>query len=302
MNPSKLILKLAAVTVISFALSFAFARLAGVGPGDGYSQLALRYAQALRPTTLVQVRKQYPIEGIRELRVDLISTDLEINLTDEPQITADLEGHFPVPEAEPERALKSKVAGQILHLKTEEQGEDESDESLGWLRLDLENGERILRLSVPRSVEGLVIKTVSGDFRVENAKLKKVDVQTVSGDLLLEGLDSESIDLKTVSGDLRLTGAVNEIKYATVSGDASLELTRPSPRLQLNTTSGDIRLNFKNDPDLEVSFTSMSGEIRVSDAIPGGGVTGSRATFRLGAGTGRIQAQTISGDLDLTRD
>jgi hypothetical protein len=113
------------------------------------------------------------------------------------------------------------------------------------------------------------------------------------------------ITVETVSGEITIAESATERVHAkTVSGSLTADLDNP-PRnsdIYLETISGEITIRVREDSDLTVSLAATGG--RVTSAFPGLGVGdgkpwGKRLTGVLGAGTGRLHASAVSGEISL---
>ncbi len=115
------------------------------------------------------------------------------------------------------------------------------------------------------------------------------------------------ITLETVSGEITIAESATERVHAkTISGSLTADLDNP-PRnsdIYLETVSGEITIRVREDSDLTVSLAATGG--RVTSAFPGLGADGSerkgwgkRLTGVLGAGTGRLHASAMSGEISL---
>ncbi|WP_335977237.1 MULTISPECIES: DUF4097 family beta strand repeat-containing protein [Streptomycetaceae] len=131
-----------------------------------------------------------------------------------------------------------------------------------------------------------------------------VKAHTVGGNVEAQALSGD-LRFSTVSGNLTVVdGAGREVRADSVSGSIVLDLD-PSAggEVRLNTVSGEIALRIPEPGDAEVDANTTSGsvfcafdELRVS-----GGWGAKRITGRIGRGTARLKATTVSGSLALLR-
>ncbi|MFR9789104.1 DUF4097 family beta strand repeat-containing protein [Streptomyces sp. MB22_4] len=147
-------------------------------------------------------------------------------------------------------------------------------------------------------------------------------VRGVTGDTALVGL-SGPVQANTVSGNLEAQAVTGELRFTSVSGDLTvIEGSGPSVRadslsgsmivdldpegptdVHLTSVSGEIAIRLPHPADAEVEANTASG--RISNAFEGLRVHGQwgahKITGRLGAGTGRLRATTVSGAIALLR-
>jgi DUF4097 and DUF4098 domain-containing protein YvlB len=125
--------------------------------------------------------------------------------------------------------------------------------------------------------------------------------KTISGPIEALNIDGD-LELETTSGEITLAdSAAGRVRAKTVSGAITCDLDNPHDSdISLDTTSGEITARVREDSDLDVELHAISG--RVTSAfreVP----TGNSHTVRgsLGAGTGRLSASAVSGNISLLR-
>jgi Putative adhesin len=188
----------------------------------------------------------------------------------------------------------------------------------GWL---LGGRQRaVISLAVPRDcqvklrvfsaglmVSGLlarvVARTVSGEITL--ARLGgEVQADTVSGAVQAHGVAGD-LWAHTISGDLTLVeGAGGAVHAQTVSGSVTLDLNAAAERdIRLSSISGDLTVRLPEASDLQVQVQSTSGQVASAFAeLRREGRPALRTlSGRLGAGTGRLRANTTSGHVALLR-
>jgi DUF4097 and DUF4098 domain-containing protein YvlB len=169
------------------------------------------------------------------------------------------------------------------------------------------------------------LQTVSADIRTE-AAAEDVECKSVSGDVAVNGSGKKAlVTITTVSGDAMALKVAGEVNANTVSGNLTLglgettrsrlrstsgDLTMASVlaadgRLDIESISGDVRLELHGPVNAEFDVTSFNGEIRncfgpkavsTSEYAPG-----KELQFREGQGTGRVRIKTLNGDINVCR-
>lgn len=167
----------------------------------------------------------------------------------------------------------------------------------------------------------IVVNTVSGKARIE-ARTPSLKVDSVSGGVSLSG-HAERAELQTVSGDILAPDLGREVKLQTISGHIrvgggpwqTLSLSTVSGAVQLNgklanmgridvdSMSGDVRLQLPADTSAKVHASSFSGDLDSNFGTPEKATHGPGSTLetQLGNGRGSIHIETFSGDLQLSR-
>jgi DUF4097 and DUF4098 domain-containing protein YvlB len=169
------------------------------------------------------------------------------------------------------------------------------------------------------------LQSVSGNVRTE-ASGEDIECRTVSGDVEILGSGKKGlVSITTVSGDVRASRVAGEVNGSTVSGDFTLgvgETTRsrlrstsgdltvagqlaPDARVDIESISGDVRLDLTGPLAAEFEVSSFNGEIRncfgpkpvrTDEYAPG-----REWRHREGAGTARVRIKTLNGDVGICR-
>ncbi|MEO0998065.1 MAG: DUF4097 family beta strand repeat-containing protein [Pseudomonadota bacterium] len=173
-----------------------------------------------------------------------------------------------------------------------------------------------------RNVRGAQrLNSVSGDVETE-AFSENVSASSVSGDVSVRGSggDMDEVDLGSVSGDVIGTRLHGDIEAKSVSGDV---VVRDSVvrRGSFESTSGDLEVSGSLGDDSRLTFQTVSGDVEfiVDGATDGtymmrsfsGDLTNcfgpelpesdrnnKRHRFEMGKGLARIEASTMSGDVE----
>ncbi|MFJ4791054.1 DUF4097 family beta strand repeat-containing protein [Streptomyces sp. NPDC088794] len=148
------------------------------------------------------------------------------------------------------------------------------------------------------------VKGVTGDTTLVRLT-GPVRADTVSGNVEAQALSGD-LRFNSVSGDLTVVeGAGSSVKAESVSGSMIVDLDpagRPTD-VSLTSVSGEIAIRLPHPADAEVEANTASGS--VSNAFEDLRVSGQwgakRITGRLGSGSGRLKATTVSGSIALLR-
>lgn len=148
-----------------------------------------------------------------------------------------------------------------------------------------------------------VVKGVTGDTTLVGVS-GPVRADTVSGNLEAQAVTGD-LRYHSVSGDLTVVeGSGSSVRADTVSGSMIVDLDPDGPTdIGLTSVSGEIAIRLPHPADAEVEANTASGTI--SNAFDGLRVHGQwgthKITGRLGAGTGKLRATTVSGSIALLR-
>jgi DUF4097 and DUF4098 domain-containing protein YvlB len=169
------------------------------------------------------------------------------------------------------------------------------------------------------------LQSVSGDMRTETSG-EDLECRTVSGDVAIAGSGRKGlVSITTVSGNANATRLAGEVNGSTVSGDFTLavgETTRsrlrstsgnltlqgslaPDARVDIESISGDVRLDLVGKTGADYDVSSFSGEIRpcfgpkpvrTDEYAPG-----KEWRHQEGNATARVRIKTLSGDVGVCR-
>jgi hypothetical protein len=148
----------------------------------------------------------------------------------------------------------------------------------------------------------LSVETVSGEISLESVK-GPVKVETVSGSVAARSVSGE-FKGQSVSGEFTLDSfSGSAVRLDTVSGEVAADIKEagPASSAEIHTTSGSVYLRLAASPSQEVRVQSVSG--RLTSAFPelmAKSGPGSRSLKgSLGDGRGRVEVQTVSGEVSL---
>ena len=152
----------------------------------------------------------------------------------------------------------------------------------------------------------LVIGTASGDAVLKDVQAATVEIGTASGDISIIDMQSVNTKFNTSSGDIVANNCCGEsLEANTSSGDISIQAAYK--KYDVQSRSGDISLENRNDADVVVNGTSADVEIRMLNAMETYAITthsvSGEATITGKTGsesetaTRKIDAKTISGDI-----
>jgi DUF4097 and DUF4098 domain-containing protein YvlB len=128
------------------------------------------------------------------------------------------------------------------------------------------------------------IHSASGDIRVGQVG-GRLDVAAASGDIRIASAAGGG-SVKSASGDVRLGVASGETIVKSASGDVTVTSFDGS-WLDVKSLSGDVTVGVVPGRRLEVSFQTLSGDVRTDFPVSSGA----------DGGSGRLTLKTVSGDI-----
>lgn len=147
------------------------------------------------------------------------------------------------------------------------------------------------------------VKSVSGEITLDGLS-GDVDANTVSGALEAQGINGR-LNFNTVSGDLALAdGWLERLDVNSVSGDVTADVDLdPLGGMHVTTVSGEVTLRLPAENDARVHLHSMSGAVRSEfrELRSISGPASHTVSGSLGAGSGHVSVNTMSGRVTLLR-
>jgi|GEM_PF-6924151 DUF4097 and DUF4098 domain-containing protein YvlB len=137
--------------------------------------------------------------------------------------------------------------------------------------------------------------TGSGDVSITGSNITKSVFSTGSGDIDIKKSRVESVDFSSGSGDIVTHADIKNISFRSGSGDIDLITASQIERCDINTASGDARLDLGASPSYDLVFKTVSGDI--STKMPYY-KDGNAITIKNG-GFASINVRTVSGDLEI---
>lgn len=173
-------------------------------------------------------------------------------------------------------------------------------------------------LHTPASADA-AIRSVSGDVDISRAA--NVEIGTTSGDIEIGTLSgnavtssvSGDIEAKSVKGDFGGSTTSGNIEAGTVgalmnaksvSGDIRIAAGRLGQDVRIKTVSGDVKLSITDKTGMNLSLTTLSGDMDIRDL---GAVDyetkGKRKTVaKVNGGGKQLHIETVSGDIQVSRN
>lgn len=209
--------------------------------------------------------------------------------------------------------LVDRSLGKTIRLRTDESALNDNSAKgtlvFNFLHFDSDGGGpgNALKLKVPASIRHVKVRTISGEVEA-SVRGDSLDVQSKSGGLILrtpEGASLTDLRIATVSGDSDIFASCKNLRLDSISGDVDVALTDSLATAELKTVSGDVTLHadipLHASGSSEIQFSSMSGNVELSDETTKHGRRGKRPeTVTLPVGSAKLRIETVSGDLHVS--
>ncbi|MCM1514352.1 MAG: DUF4097 domain-containing protein [Anaeroplasma bactoclasticum] len=162
----------------------------------------------------------------------------------------------------------------------------------------------------------LKIDSVSGNIRISQAHLSRLDIDNVSGRIDISKLYCKNdIDIDTVSGSVSLkettanqleidfvssridiSGAISRMKIDGVSGNLYLTMQQAPQEINCDTVSGDVELIIPDNNGFTAKLDSVSGEINSNFSTS---YSQKQLIYKDGGNTYRFDS--VSGDVTINK-
>ena len=165
----------------------------------------------------------------------------------------------------------------------------------GSIQVNTVSGKARINARTP----SLKVDSVSGGIE-QAGHAEQAALQTVSGEILAPALGRD-VELQTISGRIQANGGPwQKLTLSTVSGDVQLiGSLAAGGSIGIDSMSGDVQLQLPANTSASLHASSFSGDLRSDFGTPKEPEhgPGSSLDVRLGAGAGKINIETFSGDL-----
>ncbi|MBI9011061.1 MAG: DUF4097 family beta strand repeat protein [Clostridiales bacterium] len=147
----------------------------------------------------------------------------------------------------------------------------------------------------------VTLSTTSGSISVRKVESDELKMSSISGKLKIEEMKADDVYLDTTSGSVIVSNAENEaMDIKTLSGRIEYTLEEQKGDIKLNSTSGDVDLEIKRNPNGKLDLRSTSGDVNCAYEVSDVSVKkDNKLKGTVGNGKYDIEIKTISGDIDV---
>lgn len=245
-----------------------------------------------------------PLSQTEKIDIDLSSSDLEIIVEGEDQVTMTYRTY----QRGPDLSLKQ---GKTLVIREENTSPffihlNQTPKLILTLPLTYKKNLSITTASgdvdlVSLSLESLSLQLSSGDLNIKELISEDITIDLSSGDVLVEKTSASRITLKSSSGDVDLVDVEGEISGRSSSGDVTLQLTRLEQDLTYDLSSGSFDLQLEEKPEnVRFDLSCSSGAIDLAYTLDHyDKEEDSKVQGQIGEPRYTIEVDTSSGDIDI---
>lgn len=301
MNLKKIVFISFCLGLVSFGLAVVFAIGAGFNSPDAFMKVfSDRYTVDNDSVVDILEQTSFPLENITTLQFDMAAGDLKIINSPDQGIHVTVNGRVAKNDTKKVlNVLKSQVSADRLILSIDQEALKEHYQGTSkwgttW-NIEFKSDLKV-DLALPPSLRSSFVNLATGDIDVKNATLESLTVNAAAGDLELENTSLKELNLVLAAGDLEGNLKIDRLKAELLAGDIELQIDNASPQMDLNAAAGDVKLKFREPPNVKLKFDIMAGDVAVK------GFTKNQfdKELSLGEGAGQIQIESLAGDVHIT--
>lgn len=301
------VLVAAAIAVVAGAAIAVIGLLGGVGPRQVAGMAAVGRIE-------VDQARSLPLEGVRRIEIDVVSSDVTVIESTNGAVNARLAGTVSSSRSTVVPELIAATQGGTASIRVDHKS---LNAVMGWYRSDLKlevaipsgyRGGLVIRgvssdveLPSGRTFTALEVTTVSGDVALGAFTADTFRNRTVSGDLEAPAASAKSVDLGTTSGRITVGGLTGDLGAHTVSGDLRLDWRAFQGSIDVSTTSGSVSLGIPAGSGFRLDAGSTSGRITSDHPVTVRGSSSGPGRHSLsgdvGSGSGSVRVRTVSGEI-----
>jgi len=268
MTFKKLFLLSLSGTALSFILSFGFSKALTNNEGLAYPlNIFDSYAKKSRDPGR-KVVKSIPIKAIKKVFFKATDTNLIVQQHDGTEIVI---AYMVTEYAEKNSDVVIEEGIEGLDVLVNKKDSFQISKN----GIHFSEQLRAFNILVPKQIEVIDAKTVSGNIDFINVKSQKLKINTVSGRIDLD-IQSKNVNINSVSGDIKINehSIEPDIEIKSVSGDAQVFLSQKvyanvsfksvSGKLTNDLGSSDNSSNNLNKKGI-IKFNSTSGDLEIRD-------------------------------------
>ena len=303
--------KIIQITLLIIVISIGFAFI--VAKIQGRNLLTtVKNVSVSKGSGSIDETKEFDIVPISKVRVDTVSSDVNIILSKEDKIVV----HFHGTASEMSRApkLETSLNGDTLDISIKYPNQIMSIINFSLnTKLDLYIPEKYKKSMDIETVSGEInidkleadnfkANTTSGDVNINSLLADITDFSSVSGGIDIKVLSSKTNEFETTSGDIKIEAITGDIKANSVSGSITALYSKFNNEVAAETISGDVELGLPQASEFKVDFSSTSGELDNDfPLVVIGKVEKRDIKGTVGNGQKTIRIETISGDAAINK-
>lgn len=291
-------------TIISLAFAFACWLVAGVSLAifgeKGFEDLSKEIVgrKLIQLQTRTETATADTVRNVEELEVIFPQANVEILPSDDDDLHVEYSG------TDKNEPLQGRIDGKRIRYDLARYYEGAENKVVvrifngnGIIHLG-DSGNARLTFKIPKTIKKIRAKSETGDLKIDSINAANVRFDSISGGLKIRRMNLSKLEASTTSGDLRFQGYAQSADLKTVSGDLRVQSENRSPKFKIKSTSGDVRVDFEEEPNVKFSYETTSGELTLKADSKLKEIK-RRDKIKLGTAEGDLSIKTVSGDIQV---
>lgn len=259
----------------------------------------------------VDEQNSLAISSINNIRIDMVSADIKISISNDDNVKATLKGYIKSSQEISTPRLDMTKQGDTIYIKSP---------SRSFISSYSYSENLTLEVFVPKSYSNnLDIKTTSSNIAIDTLDLSTLNISTTSGtiktgeistksfnfgstsgDLIINKLKSSNNQIKTTSGKIKINSIEGNLSFKSTSGDCYLSYKdMPAENIDISSVSGKIELHTPSNAEFFVNASSTSGDIKLDKPIIAEVKKEHQVRGVVGSDKCKINIKTTSGDITI---
>jgi hypothetical protein len=281
-NVKKLLISLTAIMLGSFLISGIIFLAIG-----GMSSVVINAGQA-------RTLKVFPAQGITQINVNTVNTDINIIPAADKNIGVDFYGNIATSLARKVPELIAYQEDGVLNVYINYPNAAVLDFiNAATLKLDI---------YVPQEFSGgIFVETISGSFNIRKFNLESFEFKSLSGSIDASSLAASDIKINSTSGKVVLTDTQGSIEISNISGNVELMLKSLISDLNIKTISGRATVALPDKSEFNFELGSISGRIENAFGAQIKFADGRKIEGTVGQGVNKLTVNTTSGEIKIKK-
>ncbi|MGJ7911856.1 LiaG family protein [Neobacillus sp. LXY-1] len=260
--------------------------------------------QASKTDGIAAITKQTEV-----ISVDVANVSTTIIPEDRPNLKAVYNGKQKLSVKENGDAIKVSVKGKWFHwfnwLSFSEKNKliiyipENYDQNM---KIDLGSGNVNFSgesRTNPMKLNELSIDIGSGNMKLKNLEVKQFEHDGASGNVNVNSLKAERSSFDLGSGNVDIQHYVGAIKADVASGELDIQMDQLTDSIQLDLSSGNIKLDLPKSADFTMKGDVSSGNISCNFPLKSKEINKGSINGRHGSGKHLIQLDVSSGNIHI---
>jgi lia operon protein LiaG len=253
------------------------------------------------------------IDGIKEIKITVSSTGINVIPTSDSEFKAHLNGNVMSTSPYTKPDLECYASGSTLYVNVKNNTKVTFGVFTSSLKLVIyipssyTNELQLSSSSGSMQVKDLKLNSLqcsasSGSTTIENVTADNFNYSSSSGSLTANGLTTKNSKLSSSSGSKRISGFTGNLNSTSSSGTTRVEYSSFDNDITISASSGSVEVNLPETAAFYLDASASSGSIRSDFPVT---VTGSSVKHQLkgvvGNDKNKVKISTSSGSIRITK-